>query len=160
MKNIILYTDGACSGNPGVGGWAAILIFNGREKELSGYLPETTNNRMEMFAVIQGLRALKEPCEVTIYTDSAYVSDAFNKHWIESWIKKDWKTADNSDVKNQDLWKALIYETNKNSVKFVRVKGHSDDKLNNRCDDMAVAAIKTYKEKNEVKNKENSDLVV
>ena len=113
MKKVVIYTDGACSGNPGVGGWAAILIFNGVEKEISGYDKQTTNNRMELFAVIQALRALKESCEVEIYTDSAYVADAFLKNWITSWEKNNWKTSGKSDVKNVDLWKNRIMHHNR-----------------------------------------------
>ena len=121
MKKVTIYTDGACSGNPGVGGWAAILIFNGVEKEISGYDKQTTNNRMELFAVIQALRALKESCEVEIYTDSAYVADAFLKNWITSWEKNNWKTSGKSDVKNVDLWNALRFELKKHKPTFIKV---------------------------------------
>lgn len=148
MKTIDIYTDGACSGNPGVGGWAAVLMYNEHKKEISGYDKETTNNRMEIFAVIQGLRALKESCIVRLYTDSAYVSDAFNKNWIDSWLVKDWRTANNAIVKNQDLWKALLYETNKHKITFIKVKGHSDNKYNNRCDELARGAIDECKKNN------------
>lgn len=141
MKKVTIFTDGACSGNPGVGGWAAILIFNGVEKEISGYDKQTTNNRMEMFAVIQALRALKEACEVEIYTDSAYVADAFLKDWILSWEKNNWKTSGKSDVKNVDLWNALRFELKKHKAKFVKVKGHADNIYNNRCDELARKAI-------------------
>ena len=137
MKKVTIYTDGACSGNPGVGGWAAILIFNGVEKEISGYDKQTTNNRMELFAVIQALRALKESCEVEIYTDSAYVADAFLKNWITSWEKNNWKTSGKSDVKNVDLWNALRFELKKHKPTFIKVKGHADNLYNNRCDELA-----------------------
>ena len=124
MKKVTIYTDGACSGNPGVGGWGAILMFNGHEKECGGYDKQTTNNRMELFAVIMALRQLKEPCDVEIYTDSAYVADAFNKNWIIQWEAAEWKTSGKNEVKNQDLWKALLMEKEKHQVVFVKVKGH------------------------------------
>lgn len=136
MKHIDIYTDGACSGNPGKGGWAAILIYNGVEKEISGGYPETTNNRMELFAIISGLKALKERCEVTVYSDSAYCVDAFNNNWIDGWIKKNWK-----EVKNTDLWKTLIMLAKKHQVGFVKVKGHADNEYNNRCDALARKEI-------------------
>jgi len=148
MKEVTIYTDGACSGNPGVGGWAAVMMYNGHKKEISGYVKETTNNRMELFAVVQGLRALKEPCRVELYSDSSYVVKAFNEGWIENWQKRGWKTAGSVEVKNQDLWKALLYEVNKNEVKFIWVKGHDENPYNNRCDELAVAAIKQCKENN------------
>mgnify|MGYP002802032156 FL=1 len=121
MKKVTIYTDGACSGNPGVGGWGAILMFNGHEKECGGYDKQTTNNRMELFAVIMALRQLKEPCDVEIYTDSAYVADAFNKNWITQWEAAEWKTSGKNEVKNQDLWKALLMEKEKHQVVFVKV---------------------------------------
>jgi len=141
MKQVDIYTDGACSGNPGAGGWAAILMYGGHKKEISGYDKQTTNNRMELFAVIMALRALKEKCSVNLYTDSAYVADAFNKNWIKAWQENDWKTADKSEVKNQDMWKALLFETNRQQVKFIKVKGHSDNEFNNRCDALARGEI-------------------
>ena len=141
MKKVTIYTDGACSGNPGVGGWGAILMFNGHEKECGGYDKQTTNNRMELFAVIMALRQLKEPCDVEIYTDSAYVADAFNKNWITQWEAAEWKTSGKNVVKNQDLWKALLMEKEKHQVVFVKVKGHSDNGYNNRCDRIARGQI-------------------
>lgn len=141
MKKVTIYTDGACSGNPGVGGWGAILMFNGHEKECGGYDKQTTNNRMELFAVIMALRQLKEPCDVEIYTDSAYVADAFNKNWITQWEAAEWKTSGKNEVKNQDLWKALLMEKEKHQVVFVKVKGHSDNEYNNRCDHIARGQI-------------------
>lgn len=143
MKKVEIYTDGACSGNPGVGGWAAILMYNGHMKEFSGYDKSTTNNRMEMFAVIQGLTQLKETCIVTVYSDSAYVTEAFNKNWIKNWENNNWKTADNKDVKNRDLWNDLLIKINKHNVSFVKVKGHSDNEFNNKCDELARNAIKS-----------------
>jgi len=142
LKDVILYTDGACSFNPGPGGWAAILSFKGTEKELSGFVKETTNNRMELFAVIQGLRALKEPCSVSVHTDSAYVSNAFLKKWILGWEKNGWKTSKKEPVENQDLWKLLLHYTQIHKVTWVKVEGHADDELNNRCDKLAKEQIK------------------
>ena len=142
MKEIDIYTDGACSGNPGPGGWGVVLIYQENKKELSGYQPETTNNRMELFAAIQGLSALKESCVVNLYSDSSYLVKAFEKHWIEKWQRNGWKTSTKSPVENQDLWKLLLIHVRKHQVRFIKVKGHSDNQYNNRCDEMAVAAIK------------------
>lgn len=141
MKSVEIYTDGACSGNPGKGGWASILIYKGNEKIISGGFENTTNNRMELFAIINGLRQLKEPCKVTVYSDSAYSLDAFTKGWISRWRVNNWKTADNKSVKNQDLWLALLIELEKHEVSFVKVKGHSDNEYNNRCDELARKEI-------------------
>ncbi len=144
MKLVQIYTDGACSGNPGVGGWAAILQYNGHQKEISGANKDTTNNRMELFAIIQGLDALKEKCDVEVYSDSAYAVDAVNKGWLTNWQRANWKTADKKDVKNRDLWTDLCLKIGKhNSVTFIKVKGHSDNEYNNRCDALARAAIKS-----------------
>ena len=142
MKHVDIYTDGACSNNPGKGGWAAILIYNGIEKIISGGYPSTTNNRMELFAIINALMQLKEPCDVTIYSDSAYSLDPFLKDWMSGWIANNWKTAGKEPVKNVDLWKALLLETKKHRVSFVKVKGHADNEYNNRCDELARAEIK------------------
>ncbi len=142
MKTVEIYTDGACSGNPGVGGYCAILMYNGAEKVLSGAEKETTNNRMELIAVIKGLEALKESCNVNLYSDSQYVVDAFNQKWIESWIANGWRTAGKKEVKNPDLWKILVELTNKHSVTFIKVKGHADNEYNNRCDQIAVSEYK------------------
>jgi len=141
-KRDIIYTDGACSGNPGVGGWGAILSYHGKEKELSGGEMETTNNRMEVTAVIRALQALKEPCEVEIYSDSAYTVNAFNEGWIASWQNSGWRGADKKEVKNRDLWEELLALTKTHSVTFIKVKGHSDNEKNNRCDAIARAEIK------------------
>ena len=143
MKKVEIYTDGACSGNPGKGGWAAILIYNGVEKEIFGAAPDTTNNRMELLAIIEGLRALKESCIVDLYSDSAYSLDAFNKGWIDEWQKNKWKTSSKQDVKNKDLWRALLIETQKHKITWIKVKGHADNKYNNKCDELAREAIKT-----------------
>ena len=142
MKAIEIYTDGACSGNPGPGGWGVVLLYQGNKKELSGYQPETTNNRMYLFAAINGLAALREPCEVTLYSDSSYLINAFEKHWLDNWQRNGWKTSSKSPVENQDLWKLLLLHVKNHRVRFVKVKGHSDNAYNNRCDEMAVAAIR------------------
>ena len=141
MDNIILYTDGACSGNPGPGGWGAVLIFNGIEKELSGANPSTTNNIMEITAVIEGLKALKRPCNVNIYSDSAYVVNCFEKDWINNWIKNNWVNSKKEPVKNKELWLELLDLTKIHNVTFNKVKGHSNVKYNNRCDELARNAI-------------------
>ena len=142
MKKVDLYTDGACSGNPGAGGYGAILIYRGIEKEISGGEPSTTNNRMEIFAVIAGLRCLKESCDVTIYSDSAYTVNAFNEGWIQGWKTNGWKKADGKPVLNADLWLELLSLMEPHEIRFVTVKGHADNEYNNRCDALARAAIK------------------
>lgn len=145
MKEVILYTDGACSGNPGPGGWGSILVYKGKEKVMSGGMKETTNNRMEILAVIEGLKCLKEPCKVEIYSDSAYVVNTFLQGWLENWIKNDWKTSSNKQVQNVDLWKELIALLNKHEVHWNKVKGHADNELNNRCDALARGEIDKIK---------------
>lgn len=142
MKKVQLYTDGACSGNPGAGGYCAILIYNGIEKIISGSEQETTNNRMELLAVIVGLKALKEPCEVEVYSDSQYVVDAFNQNWIISWQMNSWRTSSKKEVKNVELWKELLQLTAIHKVNFIKVKGHADNENNNRCDKIAVSEYK------------------
>ncbi len=141
MKKVDIYTDGACSGNPGIGGWCAILIYNGIEKTISGFNKQTTNNRMEVFAIIQGLAALKERCEVTIYSDSAYAVNAIENGWLESWKRNGWRTGDNKEVKNIDLWNDLSLRMSEHNVRFVKVKGHADNEYNNLCDKTARAEI-------------------
>lgn len=143
MKEITIYTDGACSGNPGPGGWGAILMYNGVQKEISGAQKNTTNNIMEITAVLESLKLLKEECNVKVYSDSAYVVNAFNQGWIYNWKKNNWKTAGKSPVKNQELWKELYELTQKHKVEFIKVKGHSDNEFNNRCDFLATSAIKS-----------------
>ena len=138
MKKVVLYTDGACSGNPGPGGYGAVLIYGGVEKEIFGGEKSTTNNKIEMMAVIKGLEALKEPCEVEVYSDSAYIVNAIEQGWIESWKKNGWRKADKKPVKNVDLWERLLELMEKHSVTFNKVKGHADDEYNNRCDRIAV----------------------
>ena len=142
MKKVEIYTDGACSGNPGLGGYCAILIYKGVEKVVKGSEKDTTNNRMELLAVIKGLEALKEPCQVDLYSDSQYVVDAFNKGWIETWQQNNWRTSNKSDVKNVDLWKQLISLTQIHTVNFIKVKGHADNEYNNKCDKLAVEEYK------------------
>ena len=139
MKEVEQYTDGSCSGNPGPGGWGAILRFRGLEKELSGGERETTNNRMELTAAIRGLEALKEPCRVALYTDSQYIANAINQHWLVNWKKRGWKKADKSPVLNRELWEALDAQLSRHDVTFHWVKGHADNAYNNRCDALAVA---------------------
>ena len=140
-KLVRLYTDGACSGNPGPGGWAAILKFGPHKKEISGNMSHTTNNRMELFAVISGLGALKQSCKVEVYSDSTYVVNAFNQNWIESWQKRGWKTSDNKPVENQDLWRLLLITMRKHDVSFHKVPGHQDHAENNRCDELARSEV-------------------
>jgi len=141
MKSVTIYTDGACSGNPGPGGWAAILLYGDSEKVVSGAERQTTNNRMELLAVVGSLRALTSSCKAAVHTDSAYVSNAFNEGWIQNWIKRGWRTASKKPVKNKDLWLQLLAEIERHEVTFVKVKGHSDNPLNNRVDELAVAAM-------------------
>ncbi len=141
MKNVIIYTDGACSYNPGPGGWAAVLIYKGVEKEISGYNPNTTNNRMELQAVISALELIKEKCNIDIYTDSAYIYNAFVENWISSWLKNEWKTSSKKPVLNIDLWEKLINYNNYHHITWHKVKGHSTDKYNNRCDELARSEI-------------------
>ena len=138
MKTVTLYTDGACSGNPGPGGWGAILSYNGVEKELSGGDANTTNNRMELLAVISGLEALKEPCRVELYSDSKYVIDGLSKGWAASWRKNGWRKADKKPALNVDLWEQLLPLLERHQVEFVWVKGHQGHPENERCDRMAV----------------------
>ena len=145
MKTVTLYTDGACSGNPGPGGWGAILEFNGTEKELSGGESRTTNNRMELTAVIEGLKALKEPCIVELYSDSKYVIDALEKGWAVGWQKRGWKKADKTPALNPDLWETLLKLCQLHQVRTHWVKGHADNEKNNRCDELAVAQSKKQK---------------
>ena len=141
MKDVTLYTDGACSGNPGPGGWAALLQSGSHERTVKGAEPDTTNNRMELMAVIGGLRALKEPCRVAVHTDSAYIVNAFKEGWIKNWQRRGWKTAGKKPVKNQDLWEELLRLRAIHEVDFVKVKGHADDDRNNYVDGEAVRAI-------------------
>ena len=144
MKTVTLYTDGACSGNPGPGGWGVILEFQGVEKELSGGEERTTNNRMELTAVIAGLSALKEPCIVELYSDSKYVIDGLSKGWAVSWRKNGWKKADKKPALNPDLWEKLLELTEIHQIRYHWVKGHAENEKNNRCDELAVAESKKF----------------
>ena len=138
MKAVTIYTDGACSGNPGPGGWGAVLEYNGRRRELSGGEKETTNNRMELLAAISALSALKEPCAVTLYTDSQYFSNAINLGWLREWKRRGWRRKDGA-LKNPALWQQLDALLETHRVKVVWVKGHAENEGNNRCDELAVA---------------------
>ncbi len=147
MKEVILYTDGACSGNPGVGGWGAVLKFGEAEKRISGAESETTNNRMELRAVIEGLKCLKEPCIVNVYSDSSYMVNAFRNGWIGSWRANGFKKSDNKPVLNVDLWEELVTLTEVHKVNFFWVKGHADNEYNNICDKLATDAVKNFNNK-------------
>jgi len=141
-EKVIIYTDGACSGNPGPGGWGAILMYKGAKKEISGGMKETTNNIMEITAVVEALKCLKVESDVQVYSDSAYTVNAFNQGWIYNWMKNGWKTSGKDPVKNKELWQELYALTKKHKVEFIKVKGHADNEFNNRCDEMAREAIK------------------
>ncbi|HAC16669.1 MAG TPA: ribonuclease HI [Bacteroidetes bacterium] len=141
---VLMYTDGACSGNPGPGGWGVLLEWNGKSKELSGGEAQTTNNRMEMKAIIEGLKALNKPCKVTICSDSALIINAFKDNWIDGWIKRGWRKADKKPVENQDLWQEMLNETDRHIIIWKKVKGHSTDARNNRVDELAVAESKKF----------------
>ena len=143
MEEVIIYTDGACSGNPGPGGWGTILMYKDNKKEISGGQENTTNNIMELTAVIEGLKLLKFPCIVHVYSDSAYVVNAFNQNWVNNWIKNNWKTSDKKDVKNKELWLEIDKFMQVHDITWIKVKGHADNEYNNRCDELAVGAIKT-----------------
>lgn len=143
MEDVVIYTDGACSGNPGPGGWGSILMYKDNKKEISGGKKDTTNNVMELTAVIEALKLLKFKCKVSVYSDSAYVVNAFNQKWIYGWMKNGWKNASKEPVKNKELWQELYELTKVHEVNFIKVKGHSDNEYNNRCDEMARNAITT-----------------
>ena len=143
MEEVIIYTDGACSGNPGPGGWGSILMYKGNKKEISGGKEDTTNNVMELTAVIEGLKLLKFPCKVKLYSDSAYVVNAFTQKWIYGWLKNGWVNSSKEPVKNKELWQELYDLTKVHEVEFIKVKGHSDNEYNNRCDELARNAIKS-----------------
>jgi ribonuclease HI len=145
MKHVTIYTDGACSGNPGPGGWAAVLKYGRRERVLSGGKPQTTNNRMELRAAVEALQALTEPCRVSLHTDSAYLERAFNEGWLDRWQRNGWKTAAKKPVENRDLWEELLALTDRHDVRWIKVKGHADDPVNNRVDGLAVEAMQQFK---------------
>lgn len=136
------YTDGACLGNPGPGGWACVLVYGETHKELSGGEAQTTNQRMELVAAAKALEALKRPCSVTLFSDSAYLVNAFRQRWVDRWQRTGWQTSAKKDVANRDLWERLIALTRKHTVTWSKVKGHADNALNNRCDELARAAAK------------------
>lgn len=142
IREVQIYTDGACSGNPGPGGWGAVLMYGQHIKEMSGAELNTTNNRMELQAAIEALSVLKEPCQVTLYSDSAYLVNCFKQGWYKGWLKNGWKNSKGQPVENQDLWKELLRLMEIHNVQYVKVKGHADNKWNNRCDELATGAIK------------------
>lgn len=144
MKEVIIYTDGACSCNPGPGGWGAILIYKSTRKEISGFNPNTTNNQMELTAVINGLELLKEPCKVTLYSDSAYVVNAFLEGWVDNWQKNNFRNSKKKEIENIDLWKRLINLSCYHDINWKKVKGHADNALNNRCDELARGEVDKY----------------
>lgn len=141
MVSVSIYTDGACSRNPGPGGWGAVLLYGEHRREISGYCPQTTNQRMELYAAVQALSTLKRSCQVTLYSDSAYLVNAFRQRWLSNWQQNGWKNARNEPVSNEDLWKLLLRLTSKHQVEWIKVKGHRDNKENNRCDQLARQAI-------------------
>lgn len=147
LQELEIYTDGACSGNPGPGGWGAVLIYRGIKKEISGGALQTTNNRMELYAIIAALKELKRPCIVKLYSDSAYVVNAFQNGWIQNWQKLGWRKADGKAILNIDLWQELISLTREHQVQFIKVKGHADNLYNNRCDFLARNAIQKLTDK-------------
>jgi len=150
MKTVTIYTDGACSGNPGPGGWGAVLCWAGRERALSGGAAETTNNRMELTAVIEALRALREPCAVELYSDSQYVVNAVTKGWVYGWKKKGWVKSDKKPALNVDLWETLLPLLARHDVRWHWVKGHAENEYNNRCDALAVAESRKFREAKEL----------
>ena len=145
MKTVTIYTDGACSGNPGPGGWGAVLLYGPHKKELSGGEAETTNNRMELTAVIRALSALKEPCRVELYSDSRYVIDSLQKGWAKSWRARGWRKADKSPALNPDLFETLLTLCDKHEMHYHWVKGHAENMNNNRCDELARGEIEKYR---------------
>ncbi|MGI6081241.1 MAG: ribonuclease HI [Limnochordia bacterium] len=142
MTEVVIYTDGACLGNPGPGGWAAILSSGEHTKEIVGNEPRSTNQRMELTAALKALQALKWSCSVRLHSDSAYLINAFRQGWLDKWRRNGWRTANGSPVENQDLWKALLDVAEKHSITWIKVTGHADDELNNRCDALARQAAK------------------
>lgn len=141
MKDVTIYTDGACSGNPGPGGWAAILMYGEHRKEISGGEQSTTNNRMELTAAIEALKHLKGMCRVHLHTDSAYMVNCFKQRWYANWEKNGWINSKKNPVENRDLWQLLLEQTRRHQVEFIKVKGHSDNEWNNRCDELARGAV-------------------
>lgn len=142
MKDLIIYTDGACSGNPGKGGWGAVLIYGSKEKQIAGASESTTNNQMELTAVIEALKQVKEPCNIKLHSDSAYVINAFNQNWIDGWLKSGWVNSQKKPVANRELWEELIELTKKHNIEFIKVKGHSGDHYNEICDSLATKTLR------------------
>jgi ribonuclease HI len=157
LENVEIYTDGACSGNPGPGGWAAILLARGKEKVISGGEASTTNNRMEITAAVEALTRLKKPCSVRIFSDSAYLVSSFTQGWIMNWQKNNWKNAAGDPVSNQDLWRELLQAAAQHQIEWIKVKGHQDHELNNRCDKLAVAEIRKMRQTAEKCNDSSSE---
>ena len=147
MKKVTIYTDGACSGNPGAGGWGAVLFYGNAKKEISGYEAETTNNRMELTAAIKAIDKLKEACEIDLYSDSAYLVNAFLQGWVTKWQINGFRSSNKKPVQNVDLWKELIEMNSKHKINFIKVKGHADNEFNNRCDELATGEIAKHKGK-------------
>lgn len=145
MKEIMIYTDGACSGNPGPGGWGCVLLYGEHRKEMSGGERATTNNRMELTAAIKALEALNTPCRVDLYSDSAYLVNAFEQGWLNNWKKRGWIKSDKKPVENTDLWKRILELCEVHAVTWHKVKGHASNKENNRCDELATTAVKAFK---------------
>ena len=145
MKKVIIYTDGACSGNPGMGGWGAVLPYGETIVELSGFDKDTTNNKMELTAAVEALSKLKYPCDVELYSDSAYLINGFNQYWLKNWKTKGWKTASGDPVKNEELWKDLDRLASIHNISWIKVKGHADNEYNNKCDKLATDEIKKNK---------------
>lgn len=141
-KRVIIYTDGACSGNPGPGGWGAVLLYGEQSKELSGSATATTNQRMELTAAVRALQSLNQPCEITLFSDSAYLVNAFNQHWLDNWQRNGWLNAKKQPVDNQDLWRELLAAAEPHAISWRKVKGHAGDNYNERCDALARAAIR------------------
>ena len=146
MKKVTIYTDGACSGNPGIGGWGAILFYKDTKKEISGFQKDTTNNQMELTAAIKALDLLKVPCEIDLYSDSAYLINAFKEDWITKWQFNGFRTANKKPIQNLDLWKQLIDFNNMHKINWIKVKGHADNKYNNRCDALATGEIAKHRD--------------
>jgi ribonuclease HI len=144
-KTVIIYTDGACSGNPGPGGWAALLEWKGKERVITGGAPHTTNNRMEMRAVIEAMKAVNQPCHIKIHSDSALIVNAFTQGWVDGWLRRNWKKANKKPVENQDLWEEMLTAMQPHDVEWVKVKGHADNERNNRVDRLAVEACEGFK---------------
>lgn len=142
MKKVDIYTDGACSGNPGPGGWGAILRYGEKEKVISGFEENTTNNRMELIAAISALKMLKQPCSVRLFSDSAYLVNAFNKNWVQNWSKNGWINSNREEIKNKELWEELLNLCKIHDVKWIKVEGHSDNEYNSRCDKLATEEIR------------------